>query len=212
MNLRIASILLLIPLFSFAQPKQPKTAEDIVNLIKQNITCDWAEQTVDNFKTGDPKSKLSGIAVCMFADMKTLKDAVKLDCNFIVTHEPIFYNHRDETTAYSDDPVYQEKAKFIKDNNLIIFRFHDHIHSTEPDGISVGMINKMELKNYSVGGSQTFFEVPETTVAKFSEDLKKKLKMESIRVIGNPEMKFSKIAFMAGAPGGQRHIQMLSNP
>ena len=35
--------------------------------------------------------------------------------------------------------------------------------------------------------------------------------MESIRVVGNPDMKFSKLAFMAGAPGGQRHIEMLRN-
>jgi len=36
--------------------------------------------------------------------------------------------------------------------------------------------------------------------------------LETIRVIGNPEMKFTKLAFMAGAPGGQSHIQMLKNP
>lgn len=35
--------------------------------------------------------------------------------------------------------------------------------------------------------------------------------MPSIRVIGNPAMTFSKVAFMAGAPGGQRHIKMLQN-
>ena len=153
------ALFFLIPLFSFSQDNLPKTPEDIVNLIKKQVTCEWADKTVDTFKTGDPESKLTGIAVCMFADMQMLKEAVNKNCNFIITHEPVFYNHLDETLAYSDDPVYLEKAKFINDNNLVIFRFHDHIHSTEPDGISVGMINKMKLENYSVGGSQTFFKV-----------------------------------------------------
>jgi putative NIF3 family GTP cyclohydrolase 1 type 2 len=204
--------LLLSSLFLSAQTNSPKTPQDVVNLIKKNVTCDWANQTVDNFKAGDTDSALKGIAVCMFADMQILKTAVEKGCNFIITHEPVFYNHLDETASFANDPVYLEKAKFIKDNNLVIFRFHDHIHSTKPDGISVGMINKLELEKYATNGSQTFFKVPESTVAKYSKELKKKFGLETIRVIGNPEMKFTKLAFMAGAPGGQRHIQMLQNP
>lgn len=200
-----------LPFFAFCQTSQPKTPNDVVNLIKKNVTCKWAAETVDNFKAGNPEVKLKGIATCMFADMQTLKEAVSENCNFIITHEPVFYNHFDETGGYADDPVFQEKMKYIKDNNLVIFRFHDHIHMTEPDGISVGMINKLGLETYSVKGSQTFFTIPETTVAKFSAELKNKLEMKTIRVIGNPDMKFTKLAFMAGAPGGQSHIQMLKN-
>ncbi len=204
-------LILALPFFAFCQTNQPKTPQDVVNLIKKNVTCKWATETVDNFKAGNPAIQLKGIATCMFADMQTLKEAVSKGCNFIITHEPVFYNHFDTKEAFTDDPVFQEKMKFITDNNLVIFRFHDHIHMTEPDGISVGMINKLGLETYSVKGSQTFFTIPETTVAKFSTELKNKLEMKTIRVIGNPEMKFTKLAFMAGAPGGQSHIQMLKN-
>jgi putative NIF3 family GTP cyclohydrolase 1 type 2 len=208
----VSSLFLLFPLFICAQTPQPKTPEEVVSLIKKNVTCDWATQTVDNFKAGDPNSTLKEIAVCMFADMNTLKTAVEKGCNFIITHEPVFYNHMDETSSFANDPVYNEKAKYIKDNNLVIFRFHDHIHSTKPDGISAGMINKLVLKVYSINGSLTYFKIPEKTVAGYAKELKKKFDMESVRIIGNPDMKFTKVAFMAGAPGGQRHIQMLQNP
>ena len=213
MKTRILFVLIFAaPLFSFSQTRQPKTAQDVVNLIKKNVTCDWAEQTVDNFKAGNPEIPLKGIATCMFADMQVLKEAVKQNCNFIITHEPVFYNHLDETDCFTDDPVFQEKMKYIKDNNLVIFRFHDHIHRTEPDGISQGMIYKLGLEYNAVNGSQTLFKIPETTVAKYSKELKKKFGMESIRVIGNKNMKFTKIGFAAGAPGGQSHIRMLRNP
>ena len=205
-------LLMCISLFSFSQTNQPKTPQEVVNLIKKNVTCDWAEQTVDNIKAGDPAIALKGIATCMFADMATLKEAVKQNCNFIITHEPVFYNHLDEKDSFSDDQVFQEKMKYIKDNNLVIFRFHDHIHRTEPDGISAGMIDKLALEKYAVNGSQNFFKIPETTVSKYAKELKKKFGMESIRVIGNPDMKFTKIGFSAGAPGGQSHIRMLRNP
>ena len=205
-------ILLLAPSFLMAQNNPPKTPADVVVLIKKQVTCQWAEQTVDTYKAGDPQTPLKGIATCMFADMEVLKKAVKEGCNFIITHEPVFYNHLDNTETFQDDPVYQEKLDFIKKHKLVIFRFHDHIHATEPDGISTGMIDKLDLKKYAVNGSLTFFEIPEKTLKDFAEDLKHKLNMETIRVIGRPDMTFTKTAFMAGAPGGQRHIEMLRNP
>ncbi len=69
----------------------------------------------------------------VFADMETLRGAVRLNSNFIVTQEPLFYSHLDKTTSLAGDTVYEEKAKFIKENNLLIFRFHNHIHMTEPE-------------------------------------------------------------------------------
>jgi putative NIF3 family GTP cyclohydrolase 1 type 2 len=205
-------MLLFAPLFLPAQNNPPKSPADVVALIKKQVTCPWADKTVDTFKAGDPQTPLKGIATCMFADMQTLKKAVAQNCNFIITHEPVFYNHLDNTETFQNDPVYKEKMQFIKQNNIVIFRFHDHIHSTEPDGISTGMIDKMELKKYAVNGSLTFFELPEKTLAGFALELKDKLGLETIRIIGQPDMKFTKVAFMAGAPGGQRHIEMLRNP
>jgi len=35
--------------------------------------------------------------------------------------------------------------------------------------------------------------------------------MKSIRIIGKPDMKFTKVGFAAGAPGGSSHIRMLQN-
>lgn len=200
----------LVPLFALSQSVR-QTPASVVKEIKNQVTCDWQEKTVDTFKAGNPESELTGIAVCMFADMPTLKKAVDLGCNFIVTHEPVFYNHMDETAAFKNDPVFQKKMKFIKDNGLVIFRFHDHIHRTEPDGISIGMIDKLGLKDHAVNGSLTYFELPENTLANYAETLKERLGMESIRVIGNPEMRFSNVTFMAGAPGGQRQIKMLQS-
>ena len=205
-------ILLLPPVCLIAQNNPPNTPADVVALIKKHVTCSWADKTVDTFKAGAPEVPLKGIATCMFADMEVLKKAVAENCNFIITHEPVFYNHLDNTEAFQNDPVYEEKMKYIKEHKLVIFRFHDHIHATEPDGISTGMIDKMGLKKYATNGSLTFFKVPEKTLTAFAEELKNKLNLETIRVIGRPDMKFTHTAFMAGAPGGQRHIEMLRKP
>ncbi len=205
-------IVLLAPVFGTAQKITPKTPNDVVDQIKQHVTCDWMSETVDVFKTGNPNADLKGIAVCMFADMATLRKAVDAGCNFIITHEPIFYNHLDETDALQNDPVFREKMDFIRQHNLVVFRFHDHIHMTEPDGIYAGMIDQLGLKPYAVGESPVQYKLPQQTVKDYAEDLKQKLQLETVRLIGNPEMKFTKMALMVGAPGGQRQIKMLSDP
>ncbi|RIJ49137.1 hypothetical protein D1614_06130 [Maribellus luteus] len=208
----IILLLTLIPFFSFAQSMQPKTPDDVVEQIKKHVTCDWMSKTVDVYKAGDPQTPLKGIAVCMFADMPTLEKAVELGCNFIITHEPVFYSHLDGTDNSQDDPVFLAKKEFIEKNNLVIFRFHDHIHMTEPDGIYVGMINQMELQSSSVNGSLTHYQLPRQSVTEYARTLKKQLGLETVRVIGNPNMEFTKMGLAVGAPGGQSHIQMLRQP
>uniref|UniRef100_UPI0032176A35 Nif3-like dinuclear metal center hexameric protein n=1 Tax=uncultured Draconibacterium sp. TaxID=1573823 RepID=UPI0032176A35 len=203
----ILLLLLFSPFFSFAQKTQ--TPEEIVALIKQNITCEWSDKTVDTFKAGDPKSEIKGIAVCMFADMITLQKAVEAGCNFIITHEPIFYSHLDQTESLTKDPVYLEKKKFIDDNQLVVFRFHDHIHSTTPDGIYEGMLNKLGWKKYMVNESYFHFEMPETRLSDFAATLKTTLGLKTVRVIGKQNMKFTKVGLAVGAPGGAQHIKML---
>ncbi len=193
-----------------AQKNAPKTPEEVVALMKQNVTCDWQTETVDVFKAGNPQSNLKGIAVCMFVDMPTLKKAVELGCNFIITHEPVFYSHLDETENLQDNAVFNEKMDYIQKHKLVVFRYHDHIHATKPDGIYQGMIDQLNLESYALDGSLTHYKLPQQSVAEYGESLKKALGLETIRVIGNPEMKFTKMALMVGAPGGQRHISMLN--
>lgn len=212
MKICIFLFVLLVPAFSWAQKSTPKTPRDVVELMKENVTCDWLEQTVDVFKAGNPDAELKGIAVCMFADMPTLRKAVDAGCNFIITHEPVFYNHLDETENLKDDPVFREKMEFIEKNQLVIFRFHDHIHMTKPDGIYAGMIDELDLKQYAKDESLVQYTLPKQSVKAYAETLKNKLELETVRLIGDPEMSFTNMALMVGAPGGQRHISMLGNP
>nr|WP_321485640.1 Nif3-like dinuclear metal center hexameric protein [uncultured Draconibacterium sp.] len=207
---KLLLFVLLIPFWTLAQ--NSTTPRSVINLMKENVTCDWTENTVDVFKAGNPDTEIKGIAVCMFADMRTLQKAVEMNCNFIITHEPIFYNHLDETEAYANNPVYKEKRKFIEDHKLVVFRFHDHIHMTQPDGIYAGMIEKLGWKNFAVNNGGTLYSMPEKQLANFARELKDQLDLQTVRVIGNPEMKFTKVGLAVGAPGGARQIQMLNMP
>ncbi len=132
----------------------PLTAQQIVDKIKQHVTCPWQQRTVDTFKAGDPNTPVTGVAVTFMATYDVLGRAARQGCNFIITHEPTFYHGQDDTSQLDPDPVIEAKRKFIKDNNLIVWRFHDHIHRTEPDGIVAGMVELFGWKSFQKHGPE----------------------------------------------------------
>lgn len=207
----ISTILLLAissqQVFSTTRP----TALQVIEQLKSQLTCQWNSETVDTFKSGDPNNTVTGIAVGMFADMGTLRKAVENKCNLIIVHEPTFYNHSDNTESLKNDPVFQQKMAYINQHKLIIFRFHDHWHQTVPDGIYVGMISKLGWKSNQTDQSMKFFKFEEQTVGNFAQKLQEKLKGSQLRIVGDTEMKFTKVALAVGAPGSQSHIRLLNS-
>ena len=187
-----------------------KTARQIVAQMQTHLTCRWNQETVDTFKSGNPDDVVTGVAVCMFANMETLRKAVENNCNLIIAHEPTFYNHLDKTEFLKDNPVYQKKMDYINEHKLIIFRFHDHWHYTVPDGICVGMVDKLGWKANQVDQSMLFFKFGEQTVGEFAQTLQEKLQGSQLRVVGNPSMRFTNVALAVGAPGSKTHINLLS--
>lgn len=194
------------------QPVNKKlTAHEIVGQVQNHLSCRWNPETVDTFKSGNPDDAVTGVAVCMFADISTLRKAVEKHCNLIVVHEPTFYNHLDKTDFLKADPVYEKKMAYINEHKLIIFRFHDHWHRTVPDGIYRGMVNKLGWKANQTDSSMIHFKFSEQSVAAFAEKLQEKLKGSQLRVVGDPNMRFTNVALAAGAPGSQMHINLLED-
>ena len=156
-----------------AQKETDRTAASVIETVIQKTGAKTIPNTVDVIKAGDPQTYVTGIVTCMFATMDVLKKAVEKNCNLIIAHEPLFYNHLDETTSFSNDPVYLEKKKYIDDHKLVIWRFHDYIHSMKPDGINLGMAMKFGWKNYAQGDQFNRFVLPETTLGELVQYLKK---------------------------------------
>jgi len=167
--------------------------------------------TVDIIKEGDPTSEVKGIVTCMFATMDVLKQAVEKNCNLIIVHEPLYYNHLDETKQFQNDPVFIQKQQYIRENKLVIWRFHDYIHSMKPDGISTGMIAKLGWENYLVKGTTNKFILPETTLTDLCKSLKMIFPKNGFYVVGNPDMKLKNVSMAVGAPGSATHIRLLED-
>jgi putative NIF3 family GTP cyclohydrolase 1 type 2 len=204
----IFTALLSISLSAFGAPDNP-TAASVIELILKKTETSTMQNTVDVIKEGDPATPVTGIVTTMFATMGVLKEAVAKKCNLIIAHEPVYYNHLDAKEQFANDPVFLEKQKYIIDNKLVVWRFHDYIHRMRPDGISMGMLAKLGWEKYAVNGSLNRFEMPETNLENLLRELKQKFPDHAFHVVGLPTMKVSKITFAAGAPGSETHIRAL---
>ena len=185
------------------------TAGAIIDMIKSEVTCEWREETVDTFKGGKAEQKVSGIATTFLATMDVLKKAKARCINFIITHESTFYNHLDQTEQFEEDAVVAAKKKYIKDNGLVVWRFHDHIHMTEPDGIHEGVVEDLGWKENQISKDLLIFQFEEMTLSDLAGQLKRHYGASSIRVVGNPEMNFTTAGLVVGSPGSMPQIKML---
>jgi len=191
------------------------TANEIIKRIQEHVGVPWQKETVDTFKAGDPETRVTGVAVTMMATYDVLERAAAAGQNLVITHEPTFYNHLDEFTEIPEkesDPVLAQKLAFIKEHHLVVWRFHDHWHMRQPDGIEAGMVHALGWEAFQDKQNQYYFTIPETTLEKLAAELKARLSLHTMRVVGDPKQKITRVALSPGAAGMQREIGALEKP
>ncbi len=192
-----------------AQEKRP-TAREVVAAIQEHVGVPWQKETVDTFKAGNPDVPVTGIAVTMMATMDVLQRAAANGQNFVITHEPTFYNHLDVPEGMAEsDPVWREKREFIEKHGMVVWRFHDHWHRRKPDGILAGMVHAMGWEKYQQEENPYLFTMPERTLEALAAEVAKKLGSSVLRVVGDPGMKVTRIAFSPGSAGFVRETHAL---
>jgi putative NIF3 family GTP cyclohydrolase 1 type 2 len=187
------------------------TARQVIDRIKAQVGVPWRNETVDTIKAGDPDTPVTGIATTFMATFDVLKRAAAEGKNLVITHEPTFYSHLDVTNDLEreKDLVWAEKEKFIRDHKMVVFRFHDHWHMRRPDGIIEGITKKLAWEKYQSSALPTLYTVPETTVAALAADLKRKLGIHVLRVVGPRDLRVSHVGLSPGAGGPVGHRRML---
>lgn len=213
MYMRSIGVMALLPLAATLHAQAPAatlTAREVIERIQKNVGVPWRAQTVDTFKAGDPDTPVTGIATTMMATFDVLRRAASAGKNLVITHEPTFYGHLDRTDELEreNDGVSATKQAFIKEHHMVVWRFHDHWHAHQPDGIQTGMIRALGWQKYKKAEESRVFVIPETTLANLASDVKERLGIKAVRVVGDPQMRVTKVGLNPGAPGfpSERHM------
>jgi putative NIF3 family GTP cyclohydrolase 1 type 2 len=206
--MRLVMIFLCALVLPICGVAQTSTANDVIHRIQQRYPAPVAD-TVDTVKAGDPAAPVTGIATTFLDTMEVLREANRRGLNLVITHEPTFYNHRDNTAFFSGDPVYQEKLAFIEQHHMVVFRLHDEIHGTTPDHIAQGLIEALGWQSYSRPNDPFHATVPPISLAALAKQIQAKLKANTLRVVGDPNLVITNVALRPGASGLEKQVTAL---
>lgn len=205
--------LLTMPLGGFANENPGRnrnfTVQEVIDLILTSIPGAPFSKTVDTIKSGDASWLVTGIVTTMFATDAVIEQAVNLGANFIIAHEPTFYNHLDEVAWLKEDEVYLHKKNLLEKNKIVVWRFHDYIHSHKPDGVLMGVIDTVGWHQYYDESNPDILSLPAISLGELIGQLKSKLGIEHLKFIGDSSQQCRKIALMPGAAGGTSQINLL---
>lgn len=205
------------------------TIQDVIDIIIAAIPGAPLEGTIDTIKTGDPSQVVKGIVTTFLATTEVIENAIELGANLIITHEPTFYEHLDETEWLADDPVYKAKRRLIDEHHIVIWRFHDYWHMHRPDGVLTGVLKALAWENQTdaatgaavntpLESSEDYFAVLKASchinIAPISLlDLaalfKEKLDIQRVRVVGSPDLICTRVALLVGKVEGKLQIALL---
>ena len=184
---------------------------EVIEQVKHYCKGSWMGIKIDDEKTrdkilyGDPNQECTGIVTTIYASVDVIKKAHELGANLIIAHEALLWNHGDhrEWLEESQNRTYLEKKKLMDDYGIVIWRFHDYIHSGIPykdgyiDGIFYGLAQvtgweDAVINNSDISGA-LYLECEETTPRQVGRLIMEKWHLNGLKCIGNMDAKVTKI-------------------
>ena len=195
---------------------QTITSAEAWSRIQHHYAPQPPPQTVDTLKAGDPSIPVTGIATTFLDTMDVLREAVRLGDNLVITHEPTFYNHRDDVKDFVNDPVYQQKLAYIQQHHLVVYRLHDEIHAdASGDHILAGLYQALGWQDFPHPAGEFgehMVTIPPTTLAALATFLEQRLHIRTLRVEGDPSLPITHVALLPGASGLAKQVLALNQP
>lgn len=183
------------------------TVQQVMDLVMKEGNLTARPDTVDTLKAGKPDQVVTGIVTTMFPTVSVIEAAAKRGANFIIAHEPTFYNHRDDTTWVKDNRIVKQKQALLEKHNMAVWRFHDYCHALRPDAIHYGFLKQVGWLPY-VEGTGPVLALPAQSLKQLVDHLKKSLGVPHVRVVGNLAQRCERVALLPGAWGGQRQVSI----
>jgi putative NIF3 family GTP cyclohydrolase 1 type 2 len=190
----------------------PYTVQEVIDLIVSEVPEAPWEGSVDTVKAGDPLMPVQGIVTTFMATRAVIEHALALGANFIITHEPTYYNHEDRIELLEGDLVLAAKRQLILESAVTIWRFHDYWHAHRPDGIQVGFARQVGWEEYLDAQDWGLYHIPPVALHELAEHLKRCLKAPGLKIVGDLGMTCQNIAAMLGSPGGEWLMKAVRDP
>jgi putative NIF3 family GTP cyclohydrolase 1 type 2 len=175
------------------------TIQHVIDTIFATVPGAPVDGTVDTVKSGDSSQEVTGIVTTFMATHQVIARTVELGANMIITHEPTYFNHLDETEWLAGDRAYESKREVLDAHHIVVWRFHDHWHMHQPDGITTGVVKLLGWENY-YSQDEHIATIPDLSLSELVELVKARFEMPTLRMVGATDMMCRRVAFVLGSP------------
>ena len=89
--------------------------------------ADWVDpsRTVDKIILGDSNKEISTVLVTWISSLHAVRVALEGRFDMVITHEPTFWDHRNEKDKMEQSEIALAKKEFIEESGIVILRIHD---------------------------------------------------------------------------------------
>jgi putative NIF3 family GTP cyclohydrolase 1 type 2 len=158
------------------------------------------EPTCDRLYEGDWDREVTGVVTTFMATVDVVRRTIEQGCNFIITHEPTYFNGWDRLDWLAADPVYHAKKALINENGLSVWRYHDHMHAGKEDLIYAGLLEELGWRDCLDPGQAHphCYTIPPTPLEELVGFFKRKLGMPVVRVVGRTDIRCRRVGILVG--------------
>ncbi len=174
----------------------------------------WVDRarTVDTVKAGVPTREVHAVGVGWMATMDNLRAAHALGCELFITHEPTFWEHGPEEITYRTVEPGLSKQRWLDETGMVVLRAHDTWDSWPGIGIRDSWARGLGLTEFVAEDATRWhavYQIPETTLAEFARYIAGRIKPlgeDSVRVMGDPQMRVSRPSLGVGCGGPDKDM------
>ncbi len=164
--------------------------------------------TVDGLLCGDAGGEARGVAVTFLMTQGVLEQAASIGANLVISHEGIYYSHRERPDWLSGDAVYEQKRRLLAQSGVAVYRCHDGIHRSHPDGITEGLLAALGWRQYEVRATPvaSVVELPETGMEQVVSHIKRSLGISHVRLAGDAGARCRRVGVFVGYRGAGEQV------
>ena len=180
------------------------TTKEIVNIIESEYPK-FSQEIWDNsgLLIDNDNAKINGILICFDITEDTINEAIERNCNFIISHHPLFFSGLKRIDFSTSEGKIVE---LLIKNDIAVYAAHTNMDAAE-NGINQRLAQMFELQDIQVlepvdetCGIGRFGDLKEKmSIEDFGELVKEKLNTPFVRACGGGEIK--KLAICSGSGG-----------
>lgn len=177
---------------------------EIITKLEQFAPCELAEEW-DNvgLMVGNAGAECTGVISVLDLTLDAIKQAVKKDCNLIVTHHPFIFGglkNIDLSTAKG------RAIELLIKNNICVYSMHTNL-----DKCAGGINEVLAQKLCGSGtpqhvGAGVVVSIKQTTLSEYAKLISEVLGDKSIKVVGSSQKKIKTVFIVSGSGGSEYEL------